>query len=172
MIKSEEIYAIQMDLFDNRNKNESNTKSPVMLRLRIETNNTNGDWFQATANMLPDRKPSQTRRTITSHMDSEIFETLVLHREMLQVDNTVGWDYKPVISTFHEKGTRKSGSIPTFFCMVYKERGKDWKVIINLGEFCKEYTLEEKQSQTHEIYFADERFVYQDLKKVRERYGF
>ena len=172
MIREDEIHAIQMDLFDNRRKNTSNTKSPVMLRLRIETPKTNGDWFHATANMLPDRKPSQTRRTITNEMDAEIFNTLVAHREDLQVRNVKGWDYKPVISTFHEKGSRKSGSIPTFFAMAYKVKGDDWQVIINVGQFCKQYQLEDKQSETHDIYFASERFVYQDLEKVRARYGF
>lgn len=172
MIKTEELFAIQLDLFDNRNRNESNTKSPVMLRLRIETNNTAGDWFHATASMAPDRKPSQTRRTITNKLDQDIFDTLVSHRESLQVSNQKGWDFKPVISTFHQRGSRKAGSIPTFFAMLYRQVDEDWRVIINVGEFCKEYKLEDKQSDTHDIFFAHERFVYQDIKQVRQRYGF
>lgn len=171
MINEEEIHAVQLDLFDNRNTNNEH-RSDLVLRLRFETPNTDGQWYHATGQLTEGRKPSQTRRGIADKLDLEIFEHFVGLREELQIANTIGWDFKPVITSFYPKGEKKSGRIPTFYAIALKKQDRPWEVILQLGHFAKHYKLEDKDSQTHKIYYVSERYVYKDIQNARQRYGF
>lgn len=172
MIKKEEIHAIQIDLFDNRDQEESLRRSDLAIRLRIETPNTDGAWFEASGQITTGRKPSQTRRVITEELDKEVFEYMVQLREQMQIENTLGWDFKPVITSFYPKGQKKAGKIPTFYAMVYKRPNKPWGMHIQLGEYAEHFKMEEKNSKTHKIYYIAERYVYRDIENQRKRYGF
>ena len=170
MIDKQDLYAIQIDLFDNRGA-ETKHRSDVAVRGRIETNQTHGRWFEISGQMQNGRKPSQTRRHLAEERDYEILEELIKYREELQLENTKGWDFKPTISTFYPKGQKKLGNIPTFMAVVSRERGGDWKITINLGNWCGQYTLEDKGSKTHKVFFHNERFVFNN-QVGREKYGF
>lgn len=172
MINEEEIHAVQLDLFDNRNTANDYIKSDLVLRLRFETPKTDGQWYHATGQLTEGRKPSQTRRSIQDAMDMEIFEEFVDLREQLYMNNVDGWDFKPVITSFYPKGEKKAGRIPTFYACVFKNKNQPWEVYIRLGNFIKHYKLEDKDSRTHKIYYIAERYVYNDVKNVRHRYGF
>ena len=172
MLKKEEIHAIQVDLFDNRNQDESSKRSDLAIRLRIETPNTDGTWYHATGQIAEGRKPSQTRRVITDQLDKEIFEGFVELREELQIKHTGNWEFKPVITSFYPRGEKKAGRIPTFYAIVWKKSNKPWEMTIQLGEFVETYKLDDKESKTHKIYWMSERYVYQDIKDVRARFGF
>jgi hypothetical protein len=172
MLKREEIHAIQVDLFDNRDQDESLRRSDLAIRLRLETPNTDGSWFEASGQITTGRKPSQTRRVITEELDKEAFEYMVELREQLQIENTIGWDFKPVITNFYPKGQKKAGKIPTFYAMVYKRPNKPWGMYIQLGEYSEHFKMEEKDSKTHKIYYIAERYVYRDTEQARKRYGF
>ena len=75
-----------------------------------------------------------------------------------------------VITMFYPKGQKGLGHLPTFFALVYKENTRPWYILMNIGEWCKEYQLEDKGSITHRIYYANERFVCSN-KSAREKYG-
>jgi hypothetical protein len=169
MINTKDLYAIQIDLFDNRNA-DYKFRSDVAIRGRIETNKTEGKWYHITGQMVDGRKPSQTRRYLQEQQDYDIFNTLVEYRENLQLNSKNGWDFKPVITTFYPKGQKSLGHLPTFFALVYKQNTKPWHILMNIGEWCKEYQLEDKGSITHKIYYANERFVCSN-KSAREKYG-
>lgn len=171
MLNKEDLYAIQIDLFDNRDSASSH-RSDVAIRARIETNQTQGRWFEISGQLKDGRKPSQTRRNLEEERDFEIFKQLVEYREQLQLDCRDGWDFKPTISTFYPKGQKKMGNIPTFMALVSKQRNDEWEIAINLGNWCGRYTLEDKGSKTHKIYFHNERFVFNHTQSTREKYGF
>ena len=171
MLKKEEIHAIQLDLFDNRNM-DGHKRSDLAIRLRFETPNTAGQWYHATGQIAEGRKPSQTRRYIEDTLDMEVFKEVVDFREELYVRNTIGWDFKPVITSFYPKGEKKSGKIPTFYAVVYKKKDLPWEVLVKLGEYSDHFRLEDKGSQTHKIYYIAERYVYNDAENIRQRYGF
>lgn len=172
MLKTDEIHAIQIDLFDNRNQHEDDRRSDLAIRLRIETPNTDGSWFHATGQITEGRKPSQTRRTITDQLDKECFDQFVELREELQIKNTKGWDFKPVITSFYPRGEKRAGRIPTFYAMVWKKPNEGWQIFVQLGEFAERYKLEDKDSKTHKIYYIAERYVYRDQEDLRKKYGF
>jgi hypothetical protein len=171
MLNKEDLYAIQIDLFDNRDSAQTH-RSDVAVRARIETNQTQGRWFEISGQMKDGRKPSQTRRNLAEEQEFKIFNELVQYREQLQLDCEDGWDFKPTISTFYPKGQKKMGNIPTFLALVHKENESDWEIAINLGNWCGKYTLEDKGSKTHRVFFANDRFVFNHKQSTREKYGF
>jgi hypothetical protein len=167
IIRKENMFAIQVDLFDNRH----NGKDGLGLAVRIETDKTDGAWFHLSSQMSSKRKPSQTKRYVKTSFDMELFNYMKDMREQLSLTNKTGWDFTPVITTFYEKNHKAAGILPSIMGLVWKETGDDWRIIMNIGHYRENLLLEPKENQfKKKIYYAFERYQYND--KISFRRGF
>lgn len=165
LLQTEEVLAYQVDVFDNvqnairHNRKRSKNASDFTISLRLETENTNG-WLNLQSQVTVGRKPSQTKRAIRTQIDLEIFKEIMVQREDAVLHNTTGFDIKPVISSFYKKKNKNEGMIPSFYCMLMKEKNEDYGLYIRLGDFIEYTILRQKNSETHTIYSAEERYKY------------
>lgn len=167
IIRKENMFAIQVDLFDNRHTK----KDSLGLAVRIETDKTEGKWFHLAAQLANKRKPSQTKRYLKTNFDSELFETFKSNREELATSNTSGWDFHPVITTFYEKNNKSAGNLPSIMGLVWKETGDDWQLLMNVGYYREVISLQPKLNNTgHQIFYGFERYQYND--NISFRRGF
>lgn len=166
LLKEEEVFAWQIDVFDNeanrkRKKAERKPRATdYTVQLRIETANTNG-WLHLQSQITKSRKPSQTKRSIKTQVDLEMFNELVNIREQEALEAKEGFDIQPVISSFYKKSCKFEGMIPSFYCMFMKNKNKNHKILLALGDWCEWIELELKNSETHTIYHAERRIKMQ-----------
>lgn len=167
VLRKEHLFAIQVDLFDNRPaKNKS-----LAFAVRIETDKTQGKWFHLAAQISEKRAPSQTKRYLKTNFDVELFNNLVNYREELAFTNKSGWDFSPVISTFYEKNNKAGGNLPSIMALVWKETGENWQLLMNIGYYRELLTLEPKINNFNKkIFYAFERYQYYD--EIDFRRGF
>ena len=167
ILRKENMFAIQVDLFDNRDP----TKDSLGLLVRIETDQTSGNWFHLATQLTAKRKPSQTKRYLKTNFDNDLFNTFKSQREDLQLTNKVGWDFTPVITTFYEKNNKAKANLPSLMGLVWKDKGDDWHLLMNVGYYQEVLKLEPKQNNFQKkIYYAFERYQYND--EISFRRGF
>ena len=166
LLKKEEVFAWQIDVFDNEanrirnNRERKQRNTDFTIQLRIETENTNG-WLHLQSQITQGRAPSQTKRAVKTDIDLQMFNDLKILREDAALDAKNGFDVKPVISSFYEKNCKSQGMLPTFYCMFMKKRKEKHKILLALGEWVEWIELDVKQSETHTIYHAEERLKMQ-----------
>ncbi|SVD08084.1 uncharacterized protein METZ01_LOCUS360938, partial [marine metagenome] len=108
LLEQEEVLAYQIDVFDNeanrvrQNREKKTNATDFTVSLRLETENTDG-WLNLQSQITVGRKPSQTKRSIRTKVDLDIFKQMVALREDFHITNKVGFDIKPVISSFYKK---------------------------------------------------------------------
>lgn len=162
LLTEEEVFAWQIDVFDNEaNRKRNNQKrkqraTDFTIQLRIETANTNG-WLHLQSQITTRRKPSQTKRSIKTKVDLDMFNQLVAIREEVALEAKQGFDIQPVISSFYKKGCKFEGMIPSFYCIFMKVRNQNHRIFLALGNWCEWIPLELKNSETHTIYNAERR---------------
>ena len=165
LLEQEEVLAYQIDVFDNeanrvrQNRERGKNATDFTISLRLETENTDG-WLNLQSQITVGRKPSQTRRSIRTKVDLNIFKQMVDVREDFHLTNKVGFDINPVISSFYKKQCKNEGMIPSFYCMFMKEKNEQRGVYIRLGNWSEYVELTLKTSDTHTIYSAQERYSY------------
>ncbi len=167
LLEKEEVVAYQVDVFDNEanrlraNKGKPRSKRPsdFTISLRIETENTDG-WLSLQSQITVGRKPSQTRRTIRTEVDMNIFNEICADRDevTMSTKKVNQWEIKPVVSSFYKKKCKSEGMIPSFYCIFMKEVGHPHQLYLRLGNWKELIELDAKESETHTIYSAQERF--------------
>lgn len=169
ILRKEDMYAIQVDLFDNRGTGHKGKGLGLMLR--IETDKTEGKWFHIAAQIAEKRKPSQVKRYIKNSFDQELFDYYKDAREQLALAAADGWEFSPVITTFYEKNNKQLGNLPGMMGMVWKAPEKPWTLDITIGLFNERLRLESKENNFNKkIYYAFERYKYND--NISFRRGF
>jgi hypothetical protein len=159
ILRNEDMYAIQIDLFDNRPVKDKS----LAFAVRIETDKTAGKWFHMGAQISAKRAPSQTKRYLKTNFDVALFNNFKGLREDLSLSNENGFDFTPVIATFYEKNNKAGGILPSVMGLVWKEREQPWQVLMNVGYYQKAFILEPKSNAYNKkIYYAFERNKYND----------
>jgi hypothetical protein len=165
LLEQEEVLAYQIDVFDNeanrvrQNRERSKNATDFTVSLRLETENTDG-WLNLQSQITVGRKPSQTKRSIRTQIDLDIFKQIMIVREDFHLTNKVGFDIGPVISSFYKKKCKSEGMIQSFYCMFMKEKNEQHGLYIRLGNWIEYVELTLKTSDTHTIYSAQERYRY------------
>ena len=165
LLEKEEILAYQIDVFDNEanrfraNKDRPKKFSDFTISLRLETENTDG-WLHLQSQITVGRKPSQTKRSIRTQVDMDIFKEMCADRdELTRSTSQLGqWEIKPTISSFYKKKCKSEGMIPSFYCIFMKEKHKPHGIYLRLGNWTEYMELGVKESDTHTIYSSQERF--------------
>jgi|TARA_Y100000296_G_C5122012_1_gene230906 hypothetical protein len=172
LLEQDEVLAYQIDVFDNeanrlrQNREKKPNATDFTVSLRLETENTDG-WLNLQSQITVGRKPSQTKRSIRTKVDLDIFKQMVAYREDFHLTNKVGFDIKPVISSFYKKQCKSEGMIPSFYCMFLKETNEEHSILLQFGNWREYILLTQKTSDTHTIYSAQERFRYTNEFKRR-----